>query len=344
MNGFVTGLIVGAVVGVGATLVLRGERDPAPPAPPAGDADAGALPPAPTLEALHGDPTPVAQPPAPGVAAPAPTAAPKDDPTPEASAKTAYAEALAKVRGELRAVRDAAPGSEEVLKLIAVLRTLQASSDPQMARLAGRALVYLAGYGKLRPEDVQSLAHDYAQLPAGAQARPGLAATVALAWAKDERLGAWLRDLPASSEPDIRATVVEALDESPSDAYRNYLVHLSQTERNHDVLDAAWHEDPISVAMNRDFAPRLIAAIESRVAEGDLPILVRGRAHFALGLAAVHDAPGATAAIQGLLPSESDKGVRAFAQAVLDAIARDEANIQSLDGLWNRMRRAFGTE
>jgi hypothetical protein len=143
-------------------------------------------------------------------------------------------------------------------------------------------------------------------------------------------------------EPEVRAAVVEALDESPSDAYREYLLKLSRSECDPDVLEATWHEDPITVAMTVEWAPLLIAAIEPRVAEGDLPPVVRGRAVFAIGLASVHEAERASAAIGRLLAAETDEGVLAYGRDVIASIGREEANVQSLDALWAKHRRSFG--
>ena len=76
-------------------------------------------------------------------------------------------------------------------------------------------------------------------------------------WVPRERdrpaaFASWFAGLPPAAEPEVRAAVVEALDESPSAAYREYLLRLSRTERDPDVLEAVWHEDPITVALTAE--------------------------------------------------------------------------------------------
>ena len=262
----------------------------------------------------------------------------------EAPEQAAYRVALAKVREQLRSIRDVEPGAAPVLDLLKTWREQTMGRDDAIGRLAGRALVRLAGRGKLRPEDVDALADAYRSSRPGAPGRSGLAATVARAWARDSRLADWLAVLPPVEEPGIRAAVVDALNESPSDAYREYLLDLSRTEQDHDVLEEAWNEDPITVALNKAIAPRLIEAIEARIAEGDLGPRLRARGISAIGLSGALAKEAAVSAMTRLLAAETHDGVRAFGRDMLEAVENGEANVQTLDGLWGKHYRSFAEE
>ena len=64
-------------------------------------------------------------------------------------------------------------------------------------------------------------------------------AAVARAWARDPRLSGWLAGLPAVEEPKIRETAVWSLDETPSPAYRDWVIKLAGSETDPEVLDSA---------------------------------------------------------------------------------------------------------
>jgi hypothetical protein len=343
MRGFMLGLVVGGVVGafVGVTL---GPKTPAEPSASVRDGEARADPETrpmlaseetapPRLANLDRD-VQAAETPA------APASPGETQPTSEAAARRRRVEEL---RAELRALASEEAGAPAVVAFLTRTRTRMQGTDQEDAAWAGRALVRLADAGKLTAEQVEALAADYGRAPAGQMQRRYLASAVALAWAKDARLAGWLRELPTDAEPEVRTTVVEALDESPSAAYRAYLLNLSKTERNADVLDEVWNEDPIGVALTRAFAPSLIEAIAARIGERDLPAKVRGRGIFAIGLAALYDDDAAQKAISTLAWEEPDKAVKVFAQEVLAAIGRGEANVQALEGIWHRHRGGFGS-
>ena len=335
MRTFLGGLVVGAAATACVFLALGEDRDPrSGRTVPERPVEAALRAEVETLRARLAETPPA--PPAPPDAAPAETA----DPMQEDPKEVARREVLALVREQLQEVRDAEPESLRVRGLLQVWRAPALGGDH--ADVAARALMRLAAWGKLLPEDVDALADDFGRLPPGAPGRPGLAAAVARGWARDTRLAGWFDGLPPHDEPAIRAAVVEALDESPSDAYREYLLRVSRGERDPEVLNEAWQEDPITVALTPEWAPRLIAAVEPRAAQGDLPAVVRGRAFFAIGLAGLHDPAGARAALGRLLANEADEAVHAFGTAVVEAVDRGEANVQVLDGLWSRHRRAFG--
>jgi len=343
---FAAGLALGLLAGIAGTLLIRPEpiRDAALPAVNAADARSGS-PTGAMLEVRGASASRVDPAPLPGgggdsIAAEQ-TGGQVEAARTEADRDAAYRAAREGVIAKLRSLRDGASSPGEVTALLQAFRKLLEDPDPRMAQLGTRALVRLAGSGVLRGEEVDGLAKEYRSLPAGHAARAGLAGAVALAWASDDRLSAWLEGLPATEEPDVRATVVEALDESASAAYREYLLLLTRVEKDADVLEHAWHEDPITVAMTREWAPRLVTALERRVDEGGLPPVVRGRALFAIGLAAVHEPAAAAAAIGRIVGTEADAGVRAYGQAVLGAIEREEANVQTLDRLWAEHRSSF---
>jgi hypothetical protein len=245
------------------------------------------------------------------------------------------------MREELAALEPHAPGSDAVVARLAEWRALARGDDALAAELAGRALVVLAAMGKLRAEEVEALATDFDALAPGAAGRPGLAAAVARAWARDERLAAWLAALPAVDEPAVRERVIWVLDESPSSAYRAWVLRMSEAEASATVLDSVWNEDVVVVNLTRESAPRFAATIESRVQRGDLPPPTRARAFMALGLAAQHAPEEARRTLAYLLTSEEHEGVAAFGRAVLAAIDREESNLQALEGLWDEHERSF---
>jgi hypothetical protein len=322
-----------------AELALR--RAAPPPLAPALGADAATLtrPMPPSGTATDG--TDSATPPAASAGAPAVAGA---APAPADPAKAARKAAPDEIRRLLDTVKDAPPGSAAVLALVATWRAQARGEDALLAELAGRALLRLARDGKLRPEDAEPLAADFAALAAGAPSRPGLAGAVARAWARDARLADWFTALPAVAEPTVRDTVVWALDETPSEAYRDWVVRLSQSEQDLDVLKSVWNEDIVLVALTRATAPRMAAAMEPRLGQGDVPPKLRARGYFALGLIAQQDAAAARAALARLAASEADGGVRRFAEGVLDLIAREESNLQALEGLWDAHRDTFGAQ
>jgi hypothetical protein len=377
--GFVVGLIVGAGAGAGGALLLNGGAGQAPAqltaAAPGVDWRAEAARLSAELHAVRAAgteggvapagrvPTPGsagAQPesgsPAAGTAAEAEEAEPSTTPlTPEeAAAQQAKDKAKARKREvkalrkrlqqELRELRDAEPGSEAVLQRIAEWRELAKGDDADFAKYASRALLFLARGGKLRPEDAPALAEDFATLPEGAAGRPGLAGAVARAWAEDERLGGWLSGLPSPGESGVRETAIWALDESPSDPYREWVLQLARSEPDPEVIDSVYDEDIVAVTLTRQTASRWIEAVEPRVAEGGLTPKTRARAYFALGLVGQQDPDGAKASLARLAEAERDPAVRAFAQGVVALIAKDASNVQALEGLWDRHRPDFGKE
>ncbi len=245
------------------------------------------------------------------------------------------------LREELKALEGHAPGSAAVSERMAHWLAQVLGEDGQLSELAGRALMELASLGLLRPEDVERLALEFANAPIGSSSRPALAAVVARAYAKEARLAEWLAGLPAVDEPAVRQRVLWALDETPSTPYREWVLRLSASESDVRVLNSVWNEDIVVVNLTRESAPRLVATIEPRVRAGDLPAVTRAYGYMALGLAAQHAPVEARRSVEYLLTAERDEGVAAFSRAVLEAIVREEANLQSLEGLWDLHSRNF---
>lgn len=245
------------------------------------------------------------------------------------------------LREELKALEGQGAGSPAVSERMAHWLAQVLGEDVHLSELAGRALMELASLGLLRPEDVERLALEFANAPVGSSSRPALAAVVARAYAKEARLAEWLEGLPAVDEPAVRQRVLWALDETPSAPYREWVLRLSASEADVRVLNSVWNEDIVVVNLTRESAPRLVATIEPRVRGGDLPAVTRAYGYMALGLAAQHAPVEARRSVEYLLTAERDEGVAAFARAVLDAIVREEANLQSLEGLWDLHARNF---
>lgn len=249
-----------------------------------------------------------------------------------------------KLRSQLRGLRDLEAGAEALVAAIATWRAQTKGDDALLAELAGRSLTVLARWGKLRPADVQGLRSDFGALPVGSPGRPGLAGAVARAFAKDPQLADWIGALPRVEEPKIREHVIWALDETPSRAYRDWVLGMSETESVPSVLDSVWNEDIVVVNLTREAAPRLAETIERRIGRGDLPPVTRAYGYMALGLAAQQAATQSRRTLAALLTTEADPGVRAFGEAVLLAIDKGESNLQALEGLWDDHEPKFGTD
>lgn len=246
-----------------------------------------------------------------------------------------------RLKTELQALEGEVPGSAAVAGALDRWRALAQGEDALAAEVAGKALVLLARRGLLGPEDVTALREAYEALPAGAAGRPALAATVARAWARDERLARWIADLPQPQEPAVREWVLWSLDETPSAAYRDWVLHLSANERRAEVLDTVWNEDIVIVNLTRDNAAAFATSIETRIGWGDLPVVTRARGYFALGLIAQHVPVDARRSLADLLTREAQVGALAFGRGVLAAIDRNESNLQALEGLWDQHEASF---
>ena len=172
MRTFLGGLVVGAAATACVFLALGEDRDPrSGRTVPERPVEAALRAEVETLRARLAETPPA--PPAPPDAAPAETA----DPMQEDPKEVARREVLALVREQLQEVRDAEPDSLRVRGLLQVWRAQALGGDH--ADVAARALMRLAAWGKLLPEDVDALADDFGRLPPGAPGRPGLAAAVA---------------------------------------------------------------------------------------------------------------------------------------------------------------------
>lgn len=231
----------------------------------------------------------------------------------------------------------ATPAADRATALTGLLAAMQ-SADPREAGVAiaiAEGLAFRLDRGEV--ERIEALFH---ALPPGHAARPHVAAVVARGLAREASLERFLAALPAVEEPEVRAQVLHALDRSPSAAYRAWWLRLTADEPAFDVLEVAWEADRVVAALTAPSARAVIAALEARLGEPEVAdAVLRGRGALAIGLAALHDAAAATAALERLLAREHQPGVRALAEAVLALVRGGEANAAALERAWRVHRR-----
>ncbi|MCI0343809.1 MAG: hypothetical protein L0216_22110 [Planctomycetales bacterium] len=237
-----------------------------------------------------------------------------------------------------------AADSPEKTALFRELRERLRDPDPQIAAAAAQALAMLARADKLTPADATDLRADYDSFPAGAPVRPGLAAAVARALSQDPSLATFLDSLPRRDEPQVRGQVLRALDGSPSEPFRQLVLRISAEDESPEALRVAWDEDRILASATRDFAPKLVAAIEPRIAKGGLPGEVRGLGYYAIsiaGLQAPRDASAALARAAGLEKSPAHAG---FASGLEKILTGGNATYAELEAYWDKNRRVLRDE
>ena len=172
-------------------------------------------------------------------------------------------------------------------------------------------------------------------LQVGHPARPVLAKAVALGWGKDERLGGFLGQFAANSEPSVHQGILAGLDdENPSTAFSEYMLRMVQEERDPAVLAVALGVDRIEAAATAAYAPRFVQAIEARMAEGTLDAVTRQHASFAIAAAGLRATELAVATLRRLAASEKREALAEKMRQAADALQAGNATLKSLESLF----------
>lgn len=231
--------------------------------------------------------------------------------------------------------------SPERAALLRDLRENLRGQDPDLAVAAAETLEMLARRELLRPDEAAELRKDFGAMPAGAPARPHLAAAVAAGLASGPDLAPFLGELPREAEPEVRGQVLRVLDHSPGEPFREFILRLSAEEKDPSVLRTAWDDRRIGAACTRESAPRIVAAIEPRLARGDLPAEIGGRGYTALALAGVQSPSEAAAALARLVRTEKSPELARYGAELERLLASGQANASSVESLWKRNRRGL---
>ncbi len=237
-----------------------------------------------------------------------------------------------------------AAGSPEKEALVRELRERLRDPDAEIAAAAAQALNVLGRTGKLTAADAAELRGDYDSFPAGSAVRPGLAAAVARALAEDPSLAGFLDSLPRVEEPRIRGEVMRALDGAPSEPFRQLVLRISAEDESPEALKVAWDEDRMLATATRSHAPRIVAAIEPRIARGGLPAEVRGLGYYAISIAGLQAPGDAQAALARAAGREKSPVHASFAQGLEKILASGSATYAELEAYWDRHRRALREE
>jgi hypothetical protein len=250
---------------------------------------------------------------------------------PENPAITHLKELAATIQAAAAGAPERGPALQELMQAIH-------NADPAIAAAAAEILARLGRHGSLTPDDAAVLAQERESLPAEHPARAGLAGAVAAAWAKDGRLGPWLDALATAAEPASQRHALNALDKTTSEPFRAFVLRLTKETKDPAVLDECWDEDRMYAAVTRENAARLSQAIDVRLQEATLPRETRGLGFYALGLAAVSDPDAVAPILARRAAAETDPVVLALAREMAALVAKGEANVASLEEIWDRLR------
>jgi hypothetical protein len=200
---------------------------------------------------------------------------------------------------------------------------------------AARGVDVEARRGRVTPQEAADLAPKLAALPPGHGARPALAKAVAMGWGNDERLGPFLGQFGANSEPAVHQGILAALDdEHPSPAFSDYVLRIVREERDPAVLAVAIGLDRIEAAATAQVAPQLVQALEARIKDGTLDAATRVKAGFAIAVAGLRATDLAAKTLRDLAATEPDAATADKYRQSATSLAEGKATLKSLERLF----------